>query len=73
MSLQQKYKMVKKEYQIIYKFADVIDNIEAESEEDAKKIADERLNGCNLDYDPKVDTSCYEIEVEEIESMGDKT
>lgn len=54
----------KKEYQVIYKFSDVIDTIEAHSKEEAEQIADERFNSENS---PDKDTSCYEIEVEEEE------
>lgn len=55
----------KKEYEVIYKFSDVIDNIEAGSKEEAEQIADERIERDR--YNPKDDTSCYEIEVEEME------
>ena len=55
---------MKKEYQVIYKFSDVIDNIEAESKEEAEKIAESRLMS---DYNPQNDTTCYDIEVEEVE------
>lgn len=53
----------KKEYEVIYKFTDVIDNIEAGSKEEAEEIADERISSDR--YNPKDDTSCYEIEVVE--------
>lgn len=53
-----------KEFEVTYKFSDVIDTIEAETEEEAQKIADERLL---TDYNPQQDTTCYEIEVLEIE------
>jgi len=55
----------KKEYEVIYKFSDVIETIEAGSKEEAEEIADERIEKDR--YSPKDDTSCYEIEVEEIE------
>lgn len=55
--------MAKKSFQIIYKFGDVIDNIEAETIEEAKRIANERLMG---DYNPQNDTECYDIEIEEL-------
>ncbi len=46
-------------YEITYKFSDVIDSIEAETEEEALKIANERLI---TDQNPQQDTNCYEIE-----------
>jgi len=54
----------KKHYQIIYKFSDVIDNIEASSQEEAKKIAGKRLT--SYAGDPQIETECYEVEVEEM-------
>ncbi len=54
-----------KEYEVIYKFADVIECVEANSLEDAKEKADEMLYG---DYNPHNDTKCYDIEVEEIKN-----
>lgn len=54
--------MTKKTYQIIYQFSDVINNIKAESEEEASKIADERLISNDT---PQADTYCYEMEIEE--------
>lgn len=53
----------KKEYQVIYKFSDVFETIEAGSKEEAEQIADDRVESDR--YNPKHDTSCYEIEVEE--------
>ncbi len=55
----------KKEYQVIYKFSDVIETIEAGSQEEADQIADKRLESGR--YPPRDETSCYEIEVEEVE------
>jgi len=52
-----------KEYKITYQFSDVIDNIEAENEEEAKKIANERLVS---DSSPKIDTYCFYFDIEEI-------
>lgn len=57
---------MKKQFEVIYKFSDVIDNIEAENEEEAKKLADERLESGHPNYDPTGDTRCYDVEVEEI-------
>jgi hypothetical protein len=48
-----------KKYQIIWKFSDVITEIEAESLEEAKQKAEEETA-------PKEDTYCYETEVEEV-------
>ena len=56
---------MKKEYTITYKFSDVIDNIEAESLEEAQKIADERLED---DNSPLEHTYVYDTEIEEIEN-----
>jgi len=61
----------KKEYQVIYKFGDVMDTIEADNEGEAKNIADEKLN--SLEGYPKEDTKCYEIEVEEVEENQEPT
>ncbi len=57
--------MTKKEYTICYKFSDVIDNIEAESQEEAEQIARDRLES---DLTPKNDTYCYEVEAEEVKN-----
>ena len=54
---------IKKEFTITYKFSDIIDNIEAETEEEARRIADERLES---DNSPQIDTYCYEAEIEEV-------
>ena len=53
----------KKEYQIFYKFSDVVETIEAKSKEEAEQIANERIN--TQKYNIKKETYCYEIEVEE--------
>ncbi|KKK77664.1 hypothetical protein LCGC14_2851350 [marine sediment metagenome] len=53
----------KKEYEVTYKFSDVFEIIEAGSKEEAEQIADDRVESDR--YNPKHDTSCYEIEVEE--------
>ena len=53
----------KKEYQVIYKFSDVIETIEANSKEEAKQIADDRVESDR--YNPKEETYCYDIEVDE--------
>ena len=55
--------MTMKEYQVIYKFSDVIQGIEAESLEEAQELADGLLEG---EQSPQYDTACYEVEVEEI-------
>jgi len=52
-----------KEYEIIYKFSDVIEVIKAKDEGEAQNIADERLYSKN---NPMTETYCYEIEVEEV-------
>ena len=54
----------KKEYEVCYKFSDVIETIEARNQEEADQIADERLEKSK--HNPQEDTYCYEIEVEEI-------
>ncbi len=53
----------KEEYQVYYKFSDVIETIEAKSYEEAEKIANKRIG--NKKNNPTEDTYCYEIEVEE--------
>ena len=55
---------MKKEYNIIYKFSDVMDVIEAESKEEAQKLADARIES---EENPHQDTKCYEVEVEDVE------
>jgi len=55
---------MKKEYNVTYKFGDVTDVIEAKSQEEAQAIADERLESDNT---PHNDTTCYEVEIEEVE------
>lgn len=55
--------MKKKIFEATFKFSDVIDIIEAESEEEADRLANERLNS---DCNPQNDTTCYDIEIEEI-------
>lgn len=50
-----------KEYEITLKFGDVIISVEAENKEEAREIAETRLENDNL----KADSKCYEIEVEE--------
>ena len=50
------------EFEVIYKFGDVIETIEADSKEEALEKANEKLQSC---YNPQNDTVCYEIEVEE--------
>lgn len=53
----------KREYQVIYKFSDVIETIEARSKEEAERIAEERIEKHR--HNPKEETYCYEIEVDE--------
>ena len=53
----------KREYQVIYKFSDVIETIEAHSKEEAQEIANNLLG--NPKNTLKNETYCYEIEVEE--------
>lgn len=55
-----------KEYSVIYKFSDVIDTIEAETQEEAERMANEKLLS---DYNPQNDTYCYEVEVEEVDHL----
>lgn len=52
-----------KEYNVFLKFSDVIITVEANSEDEARDIAETRLENDNL----KEETYCYEIEAEEIE------
>jgi hypothetical protein len=52
-------------FEVIYKFSDVIEEIEAESKEEAEKIADERLKNSKDYGEIKDDTYCYGTEVEE--------
>ncbi len=54
-----------KEYQIFYKFSDVIEIIKAKSKEEAEEIADERIN--TQKHNLKKGTYCCAIEVEEFE------
>ncbi len=54
---------MKKEFEVIFKFADVIQTIEAETEEKARELAHQYFNS---DKDPKDDTYCYETEVSEV-------
>ena len=51
----------KKEYQVTYKFSDVINTLEAESQEEAEKIAQDLLDN----NEQQGESHCYEIEVEE--------
>lgn len=53
-----------KEYQLIFKFSDVIVNIDAESKEEAKIRADDMLMS---DYNPQNDSVCYDIDIEEVD------
>lgn len=46
-------------FEVIYKFSDVIREIEADSLEEAQEIADN-------DIAPKEDTYCFDTEVEQI-------
>ncbi len=54
---------MEKEFEIIYKFADVIRTIKAENKEEAEKLADIELNKENSNI--KLGTYCYGIEVDE--------
>lgn len=54
--------MTKKEYQVIYKFSDVINTFEAENQEEAEKFANDLLEK----NEQQGSSECYEIEVEEI-------
>jgi len=49
---------MKTKFEVIYKFADVIDHIEANTKEEALEIAKERLIS---DYNPQNDTQCSAI------------
>jgi hypothetical protein len=57
-----------KVFKVLYKFSDVSIGIEAETEEEARKIADERLLG---EDSPQNDTYCYEMDIEEGDKDGD--
>uniref|UniRef100_A0A6M3LLP7 Uncharacterized protein n=1 Tax=viral metagenome TaxID=1070528 RepID=A0A6M3LLP7_9ZZZZ len=52
---------MKKEFQVIYNFSQVIDNIEAENQEEAERIANERAEDMSYEH-----TSVCDLEVEEI-------
>ena len=52
----------KKEYEVIYKFSDVIETIKAGNKGEAEQIADNRLWSKDT---PMKETFCYEIEVDE--------
>jgi hypothetical protein len=52
-----------KDFEVTFKFNDVINTIEAETKEEAEKIANDLLNKDLLQSISK----CYEIEVEEQE------
>ena len=54
-------RMIKKEFQVIYNFSQVIDNIEAESQEEAERIANERAEEMSYEH-----TSVCDLEVEEV-------
>lgn len=54
---------MKKEFEVTYKFSDVIDNIEAKSKEEAEAIANVRAEEGSVHSN----TDLYEIEVQEIE------
>src|SRR3990167_4727078 len=56
-----------KQFQIVYKFADVINNIEAETKEEAERIAQDMLDCGDEEVNPIKDTECFEIEIEEVE------
>ena len=53
----------KKQFEITYKFGDVILSIEEETIEEAKAKADKILSTGR----PQEDTRCYDIEVQEVE------
>ena len=53
----------KKEYQVFYKFSDVVEIIKATSIEEAEQIAHEKLS---KGYSPEKETDCYEVEAEEL-------
>lgn len=56
-----------KEFEVIYKFADVVETIEAETQEEAEQIANDRAYyGKSKEEDRITSTECYEIEVEEV-------
>lgn len=54
----------KKEYNIIFKFSDVVQTIEAESEEEAQQKGWDILAE-DINFIESI--NCYEIEIEEIE------
>lgn len=56
--------MVKeKTYEVIYKFAEVVDTITAKNKLEAEQKANEMLLG---DYNPQNDTNCLSIKIKEI-------
>jgi len=57
-----------KEYDVLFKFGDVSITVEADSEEEAREIAEMRLENDNL----KEDSKCYDIEVEEVIGDGNE-
>ncbi len=53
------------QFEVCYKFSDVFEIIKAKNQEEAEEIADKRLLDNKVGIEQN--TSCYEIEVEEIE------
>ena len=56
-----------KKFEVVYKFSDVIDIIEAETLEEAQQEADRRINEGDEEEHPIKDTECYGVEIEEVE------
>jgi len=52
-----------KEYEVTFKFGDVVITVEAEDEKEAREMAEIRLENDDL----KEDSKCYDIEIEEVE------
>lgn len=52
-----------KEYEILFKFGDVVRTIEAENQQKALEIAQEMLGNEPIGHD----TFCYDVEAEEVE------
>ena len=62
-----------KDYQVIYKFSDVIRTIKATSPEEADRIANSELENISGDDHPISDTNCYDIEIDVVEEWKSKT
>jgi len=54
----------KKKFEVLWKFSDIVWEIEARDEGEAREMAEDYLY--NAKTTPKNDTYCYEIEVNEV-------